>query len=289
MKKYILLISFGLLLIQKIGYAEDTLYANSFSGNSELYTINESTGDTEIIGSIGFQVTDVAFYKSELYGITFSSFLNIDKTTGIGNEIGNLSFDGMNALAVSNNGKVFAASSSNGDLINIDVNTGNGVLVGNYGSGLTSSGDLVFDFHGNLYASVKKPSSSTDWLAKINTETGEATLIGDTGFINIYGLSFINNVLYGTTFSGELIRINQKTGGGSEIDSSQILYGGLTTYSEVCFGAGTVAPNLDIHMPSLIYNPLLGGSQNIWADLEYKGTSSEGQHIWGLKDFGVNQ
>lgn len=46
--------------------------------------------------------------------------------------------------------------------------------------------------------------------------------------------------------------------------------------------------NLDIHMPSLNYQTLFG-TQNIWADLEYKGTNSEGQHIWGLKGFGVNQ
>ena len=51
---------------------------------------------------------------------------------------------------------------------------------------------------------------------------------------------------------------------------------------------GTVSSNLDIYMPSLSYQSLLG-TQNIWADLEYKGTNSVGQHIWGLKDFGVNQ
>ena len=52
--------------------------------------------------------------------------------------------------------------------------------------------------------------------------------------------------------------------------------------------SGTVASNLDIHMPSLKYQTLLG-VQNIWADLEYKGTNSARQHIWGLKDSGVNQ
>lgn len=37
---------------------------------------------------------------------------------------------------------------------------------------------------------------------------------------------------------------------------------------------GTVSSNLDIHMPSLNYQPLPGDTQNIWADLEYKGTNS---------------
>lgn len=52
--------------------------------------------------------------------------------------------------------------------------------------------------------------------------------------------------------------------------------------------SGTVTSNLDIHMPSLNYETLFG-TQNIWADLEYLGTNSQGQHIWGLKDFGVNE
>ena len=65
---------------------------------------------------------------------------------------------------------------------------------------------------------------------------------------------------------------------------------GVIATENVCAtdNSGTVSPNLDIHMPSLNYDTLLG-KQNIWADLKYKGTNSEGQHIWGLKDFGVNQ
>ncbi len=52
--------------------------------------------------------------------------------------------------------------------------------------------------------------------------------------------------------------------------------------------SGTVSSNLDLHMPSLNYNSLLG-TQNIWADLEYLGKNSEGTHMWGLKEFGVNE
>ncbi len=280
-----------LFFIQKIGYAEETLYANSFEGNSELYIINSSTGSTEIIGTIGFRVTDVAFYDSELYGITSSSFLKINESTGIGTEIGDLNFDDMFALAVSDSGEVFAASGSTGNLINIDVNTGNGTLIGNYGNGLTSSGDLAFDSSGNLYASVLIPGSSTDWLAQVNTLTGEADLIGDIGFSEVWGLSFIDNSLYGVTSSGKLILINKITGESSEIGESQNIHGGLATLIENCpeiLNTGTVTSNLDIHLPFINYESLQG-TQNIWANLKYLGTNIEEQHIWELKDFGVNQ
>ena len=30
------------------------------------------------------------------------------------------------------------------------------------------------------------------------------------------------------------------------------------------------------------------GIQNLWANLEYLGENSDKQHLWGLKDFGIN-
>lgn len=49
---------------------------------------------------------------------------------------------------------------------------------------------------------------------------------------------------------------------------------------------GEVKSNLDISIPSINYNTLLG-SQDIWVELRY--LNNAGQHTWGLKEFGVNQ
>ncbi len=62
----------------------------------------------------------------------------------------------------------------------------------------------------------------------------------------------------------------------------------IFTQEENICTPGTVSPNLDIHVPSLDYESLLG-KQNIWADLEYLGKNDEGKHIWSLKDFGENE
>ncbi|NOT85049.1 MAG: hypothetical protein HOP02_09820 [Methylococcaceae bacterium] len=59
------------------------------------------------------------------------------------------------------------------------------------------------------------------------------------------------------------------------------------THSKGFAETGTVSANLDIHVPSLNYESLLG-TQNIWADFEYLGTNPQGKHIWGLKNYGAN-
>lgn len=78
------------------------------------------------------------------------------------------------------------------------------------------------------------------------------------------------------------VRIYDRVLTGTEV---QELYGESTTCIDSA--SGTVTSNLDIHMPSLNYQTLLG-TQNIWADFEYYGTGPNGEMLWKLKDFGTN-
>ena len=66
----------------------------------------------------------------------------------------------------------------------------------------------------------------------------------------------------------------------------QGLYKGEVSCMEKNVGA--VLPNLDVHIPALQYESVVG-PQNIWVDFEYLGTNLEGRPIWGLKGFGENQ
>ena len=61
-----------------------------------------------------------------------------------------------------------------------------------------------------------------------------------------------------------------------------------TTNSCEIENIGTVESNLDIHMPSLNYQSLKG-NKNLWADFEYYGQGSNGELLWKLKEYGVNQ
>jgi hypothetical protein len=48
----------------------------------------------------------------------------------------------------------------------------------------------------------------------------------------------------------------------------------------------TIAPNLNLHIPSLDYQSL-GGSMNLWVDLQFT-TTDDGKMWWILDDYGVN-
>ena len=207
----------------------NTLYGHSFASPSSLYTIDRTNGAATIVGSIGYSgITDVAFKDTTLFGITFSTFVGINPETGAGSYIGHLGYSGMNALAVSDSG-VFYAANTSGTFINVDEETGKGTYIGRFGDGLTSSGDLAFAKDGTLYAAINKSGDSTDWLATINLQTGAASLKGDIGYSGVWGLSFHNDQLIGVTSGGNVLEIDLESGAGSEINDTNIRFGGLTT------------------------------------------------------------
>ena len=78
--------------------------------------------------------------------------------------------------------------------------TGAGTLVGAFGSGLSSSGDLTFDSNDSLFAALAQ--GGTVMLARIDRGSGAATVIGPTGVPNVYGLAFHCCRLYGTDGCG---------------------------------------------------------------------------------------
>ncbi|MFZ3138110.1 MAG: C10 family peptidase [Thermodesulfovibrionales bacterium] len=205
----------------------NTLYSEDSSSN--LYTINASTGAATMVGSIGISgVTDIAFNGLNLYGITFSYFLNINPNTATGNIIGYTGYSNLNALAVSSNGIIYAAETT-GTFVRINPTSGQAIFIGNYGDGLSSGGDLAFSLNKTLYASVKRSGYDNSWLATVNLSTGKASLIGDMGYKDVYGLSFKDGTLYGVTQDGKLIKINTSIGTGTYVGSNLINHWGLTT------------------------------------------------------------
>lgn len=206
----------------------NALYMEDLSSN--LYTVDAASGTATLVGPIGISnVTDIAFEGFTLYGITFSEFLLIDPDTGAGSIVGSLGWSDMNALAVASDRTIYAAGFSSGDFISINPITGVGTIIGNYGSGLTSSGDLAFDSGGTLYASVKRSGYTNDWLATIDLGTGEATLIGEIGYVDVFGLSFKDETLYGVTTDGQLLEIDTFSGAGTLVGVNWINQWGLST------------------------------------------------------------
>jgi len=192
---------------------------------SRLYTIDPATASPHLVGPVGIaNVTDIAFHGPTLYGVSFSQFLRLDPDTGAGVPIGGPIGFSTNGLAVSADGTIYAGAA--GQLIRINPVTGAGTLVGNFGPGLTSSGDLVFDSNDVLYGALN--SGGAVVLARIDRNTGAATAIGPTGLNTVYGLAFFCCRLYGTSGSGELLDINVASGKATVIGKNTLTPWGMT-------------------------------------------------------------
>jgi hypothetical protein len=202
------------------------LYAHDRT--NRLYTVDVATGQTNIIGTInGLDprrvLTDIAFAPDgRLYGIDGnpqpSSLYLIDPVTAQATRIGAMGAVGaaVNALVFSPSGTLFAAGT---ELYSIDINTGTGTVIGN-GLGLQSDGDLAFDATGTLYLTANaNPSNpaSPSYLARVDTMTGTAAVIGPIGFNLVFGLAFgPDGVMYGLSNASEQVfPINLTTGAGS--------------------------------------------------------------------------
>jgi hypothetical protein len=134
-------------------------------------------------------------------GSTNARLYRVNPNTASFQEIGPIGFDGVGALAQIGDGRLVAGAraDANGEkifiLIEINPNTGQGSLIGVSGSG-SGPGcgritDLTYDpATDTLYALGIQCASNSDFspnLLTINPNTGEGTIIGQTGFNNLGG------------------------------------------------------------------------------------------------------
>jgi hypothetical protein len=80
------------------------------------------------------------------------------------------------------------------------------------------------------------PGCTSDWLAEVDPETGDARIIGETGYQRIFGLGFWGDRLYGFTGDGEYIHIDVDTGVGTLVQefTGQTFWGaGNTTIPHI--------------------------------------------------------
>jgi hypothetical protein len=198
---------------------------------SELYTLDPVSASPRSIGPVGVaNVTDIAFHGPTLYGVSFSSLLRLDTSSGAGTSVGPIGFS-TNGLAVAADGRLFAGTTS-GELVSINPVTGAGTLVGSFGGGLVSSGDLAFDSNDNLFAALDKGGQTV--LAQIDRATGAATVIGATGTSTMYGLAFLGLHLFGASGSGELAHVNVASGAATVIGRNGLNQWGMASQPCCC-------------------------------------------------------
>lgn len=172
-----------------------TLYAVEFLnfgvGTEMLYTVNPNTGLATPIGLTGFfGIFGLAFDSNTntLYGIGGADdrLLTLSTTTGQATEIGITGLTNVRTLAFDNNtNRLYAVDLGNNSLYRIDPLTASATLIGE--TGIDDISGLTFDSQTNtLYAALNSPDP--DQLYILNTNTGEATQVGDIGF------NFVNSL-----------------------------------------------------------------------------------------------
>lgn len=143
----------------------------------------------------------------------FGSLDTLNVATG-GRQFNSLLQGNISGLSINpSNGVLYALDSNSNSLLTIDPTRWlfNGVTaVGDTNVNLTNSG-LAFDHAGNLFAVNTNGGDST--LYSIDTGSGNATLLGNTGINGIDSIAFYQSQLYGISGTSQsLYAINESNG-----------------------------------------------------------------------------
>jgi hypothetical protein len=164
----------------------------------ELSTVTLGTYAVHRIGAEGVLLTDIAFdpANGELYGLSFSAFYRVNRSTGQATYIGDLGIGDANALVFDASGRAYTAGVNSPELYTIDVTTGKASAVGST-SPFDSAGDLTF-YNGGLVLSGVVSSGQPDELVLLDAATGKPKAAVQLNITNLFALASTGpNTLYG--------------------------------------------------------------------------------------------
>jgi hypothetical protein len=200
----------GILCADNIDYA---------ATGSQLGTIDLQTGAFTPIGTmngiLGTNTQDLALLPGGLfYGSNGNSDLVLIDPVSLTPSLVGVCGHNIEGLALRQDGILFGCSSD--ALYQINPNTGAASLVGAMG---INSGyyDIKLDSSGHLYYAGTANLVEFSTLYQVNTSTGQAVQIGQSGAIgfSILGLDFANGTLFGFTSGSQIVSINTTTGVGT--------------------------------------------------------------------------
>lgn len=198
------------------------IYAHSYQ---HLYKVDPDSPTLEVtlIGQFdwpaGYEnelMTDLAVDSDEhITGITFGNMWQIDNSTAhvtFIHALAGTEFNGMTFRPNPQGGAdQLVATGLDGKVWQLDPLTGDQTEIGAYGGQVISSGDMVSILNYGTIATVKQ-GSEYDYLARIDEVTGTATIIGPTGYADIWGLGYWKNKAYGFVATNQFVEIDVATG-----------------------------------------------------------------------------
>jgi hypothetical protein len=210
------------------GSVDGTIWANS---STDLYKVDPSTFALTHVGAFGpTDITDIAVTPAgELWAISFSSLYKVDKTTAAATYVAGVSGSGNNGLTFLPSGNLLAADGSGGVK---SINTSSGAVtdIGNFGNGLSSSGDLVAV--GNVMYGISSTgaggsdASGNNVLLRVDVASGVATVVGPIGFGQVWGLAYVNKKVIAFSTTGQIIQIDPASGAGSLLKTTGVQFWG---------------------------------------------------------------
>ena len=224
-----------------------SVYAHS---SSTLYRVDPDDLSVETVAAFQWPsgvdtMTDIAIDKDgNMVGVSYSKIYSVDKDSAACTFLANLSesFNGLSFVPVDgpdpSSEELLIGAANSGTVYEIDPSTGATSVAGAYGGGWGSSGDIVAVRGFGTVATVVEDLTSTDKLARIDTSNGYvATIIGDTGVHDIWGIGFWGDKVYGFSEQTQFVLIDVTTGAATPVESSPVNWWGA--------GVTTSAPVID--------------------------------------------
>lgn len=231
------------------------IYAHS---RDTLYTFSPYTETVAAIGPFRFAdgsdgpfMLDLAVDAGgQVYTSSDASLYRVDPSTATITEVG--------AFGLARSEQLFAltflvpgtiapeetliGATNEGVYYRIDLATARATRLGSYPDGWSSSGDLVSIEGLGTFATLRRSDHPTDVLARIDFRAGGAsdvTVLGATGYTQLFGLGYWGRSLYGFSNRGELVEIDRATGAGTiatpDTGTMQFWGAGVTTRAPVLF------------------------------------------------------
>lgn len=201
---------------------------NDGGGPSDLFLVSPaSDGQDQPIAQLKTlsgaspPITDLAWCPGGLlYAISYFDLYSVNFSTAVLTPIAAHGRSGANALTCAPNGDLYMGAGTT--LYRFSADRLSNVQIGSTTQG-TYSGDLAFNKTGALFATMRISGEPSDVLVQVDPLTGKTSRIGTIGFSNVWGVTFVADVLYGLTTStsgvGSLILINTTTGEGTKVRS----------------------------------------------------------------------